>query len=73
MSVGQAALPLSDLDPVFCAAFRTEHRGVRVALLTALRTSAIAFPLLLVLRLSADRHCHDIWIEVRAWHIVIGV
>jgi hypothetical protein len=47
-------------------------RGVRVALLAALRTSAIAFPLLLVLRLSADRQCPDIWIEVRVSHTEIG-
>jgi hypothetical protein len=40
-----------------------------LALLTALDASAIAFPLLLVLRLSADRQCRDIWIDVRAWHI----
>jgi hypothetical protein len=48
------------------------QRGVRVALLTALRTSAIAFPLLLVLRLSVDRQCRDIWIEVRVSHTQIG-
>jgi hypothetical protein len=72
LSVAQAALPLSDLEPVLCAASRTVHCGVQVALLTALNTSAIAFPLLLVLRLSADRQCRDIWIEVRAWHTVIG-
>ena len=72
LSVGQAAHPLSGLDPVLCAASRTVHRGARVAPLTALDTSAIAFPLLLVLRLSADRQCRDIWIDVRAWHNVIG-
>jgi hypothetical protein len=57
LSVAQAPHPLSGLDPVLCAASRT---------------SAIAFPLLLVLRLSADRQCRNISIKVRAWHTVIG-
>jgi len=60
LSVGRAAHPLSGPDPCLCATSRTMHRGIRVALLTALRTSAIAFPLPLVLGLSADRQCRDI-------------
>jgi hypothetical protein len=72
LSVGRAAHPLSARDPFLCAASRTVQCAVRVALLTALRTSAIAFPLLLVLRLSADRQCRDIWIEVRVSHTDIG-
>jgi hypothetical protein len=71
LGVGRAAHPLSAPDPCLCAASWTVHRGIRVALLTALRTSAIAFPLPLVLRLSADRQFRDIWIEARVPHTEI--